>query len=122
MTHFTVNTKCAQQVAKEYAEPQQGTVTMVVDAAQHAAGQIETKAHQAVATVSQTAQRAKQGDTAFVCLVPATGFMLDATDTICCLCSVTCKIPKPNVHLSLLQHCIYLVVLKKAMDHSMPFV
>ena len=47
-------------MAKEHAESETGTVAMVVEAAQNAAGTVDNKAHQAVATVEKTAQQAKQ--------------------------------------------------------------
>ena len=53
-------TLVAWQVAKEHAESETGTVAMVVEAAQNAAGTVDNKAHQAVATVGKTAQQAKQ--------------------------------------------------------------
>lgn len=56
----TMATLNAWQVAKEHAESETGTVARVVEAAQNAAGVVDNKAHQAVATAGKTAQQAKQ--------------------------------------------------------------
>lgn len=52
----------AAQAAKQHAESQEGTVAMVVDKAQEAAGVVGEKAQQGVA---KAAKQAKQGETAF---------------------------------------------------------